>query len=91
MIKPVGDTRHNHNTKESLFHVLFLQKTLKKLPQHVLVHDSKGKFENGVAKSLGYGFELESFFPDSWGGEFTVKDKYCKASLGDFASEPQVF
>ena len=42
-----------------------------------LVQDSKGKYENWAAKSLGYGFRVDSFFPGSWGGEFTVTgDKY---------------
>ena len=39
-----------------------------------LVLNSKGKNENWFAKSLGYGFGVDSFFPGSWGG-FTVVKK----------------
>ena len=40
-----------------------------------LVQDSKGKYENWAAKSLGYGFRVDSFFPGSWGGGV-----YCSQS-----------
>ena len=41
-----------------------------------LVQNSKGKYKIWVAKSLGYGFRVDSFFPDSWGGEFTVDSNF---------------
>ena len=62
--------RHDYVEKLNLW-VARGENTLK-IPQPILVQNSKGKFENLVAKSLGYGFRLDSFFPDSSGGEYTV-------------------
>ena len=55
---------------------LCLEENTLKLPQHILVQNSKGELKNYVAKILGYYFRVDSLFPGSWGGEFTVYPPY---------------